>query len=142
MAGARIQIKDRKQNGNSARKRIGCACAAAALLVLALLFPLDRNTMTVAPVGSTEAIDFSSLAATVIPLDEFGANRKGSLVLVTSILALSATSGMKSDFTQMTSVSGLVSKHAAKLQRHLERGARNRGSGPAVLAASWRPSTP
>jgi hypothetical protein len=97
--------------------------------------------MTVSPTGSAEAIDFSSLAATVIPLDQFGANGKSSLVLVTPVLALS-TSGMKSDFTQMTSVSALVSKHAAKLQRHLEHGARNRGRGPAVLAASWRPSNP
>jgi hypothetical protein len=141
MARARIHIRNRKQSGNSARKRICWASTATALLVLAILFPLDRNPMTVAPTGSAEAIDFSSLAATVIPLDQFGANGKSSPVLVTPVLPLS-TSGMKSDFTQMTSVAGSVSIHAAKLQRHVERAVRNRSRQPALLAASLRPSTP
>ena len=139
MAGTRIKIRHGEECENYARNCICCACAAAAFLVLAISFGLDRNTMTVGAIGSTEPIDFSSLAATVIPLDEFWANSNNPPVTASSGLALSASSGMKSDFIPM---SGLILNHAAKLQRHLESGTRNPGREPAVLAASWRPSIP
>jgi hypothetical protein len=140
MAGTRLRIRDRKQCGSSACKRIWCVFAAAALLVLAFFLGLDRHTMTIGTIGSAVPIDFSSLAATVIPLDEIGAN--GNNPPVTVALGLSTASGMKSDFMQMTSVSSLVPKYAAKLQRHLESRLRNSGREPPILAASWRPSTP
>ena len=130
MADTRRMIQDRKEYGSCARKCICCAAAAAALLVFGILFRLDRNTMIVGPIGSAEPIDFSSLAATVMPLDEFWAN--GNLPPVTtSALALSATSGVKSDFIK-----------TVKLQRRLESSVQSPGHEPAVLAASWRPTSP
>jgi hypothetical protein len=125
MAGTRMMIRDRKEYGKYARNRICCVAAAAALLILAIFFRLDRNTMTVGPIGSAEPIDFSSLAATVIPLDEFWANDDLPPVTATSALALSATSGIKSDFMQ-----------TANLKRHLENAVRDTGREPAVLAAT------
>ena len=131
MAGTRRMIQDRKEYGNYARKCICCVAAAAALLVLGILFRLDRNTMIVGPIGSAEPIDFSSLAATVMPLDEFWANGNLPPVTTTSALALSATSGVKSDFIK-----------TVKLQRRLESSVQSPGHEPAVLAASWRPTSP
>jgi hypothetical protein len=135
MAGTRIKIRDRNEGGNYARKRICCAVATASVLVLAIFLGLNRNTMTVDRMGSTEAIDFSSLAATVIPLDEFGANGNNTAVTQTSSLGLSATSGMKSDFMQATAVSprvGLPNTPSTETS----------GGEAAVLAASWRATTP
>jgi hypothetical protein len=87
---------------------------AAALLIWAVFLGFDRNTMAVGTMGSAEPIDFSSLAGTVISLDEFRAGGNNSPVIARSALNGSATNGIKSDF----------------------------GGEPAVLAASWRPATP
>jgi hypothetical protein len=148
MAGTRTKIRNRKQSGNHARKSICCALAAAAALVLGLFLGLDPSKMTFDTKGSSEPIDFSSLAATVIPLDEFGANGNNPAVVASAVRGLSTTSGMKSNFLQRTSLSGLVSKHAAKLQRHLESGLRTatdtatKNGERTVLTVSWQPSAP
>jgi hypothetical protein len=146
MAGTRAKIQGRKQSGNHGRKLICCAVATTVVFALAIVFGLDRDKGTLGTGDLPEPIDFSSLAATIIPLDEFGANGSNPAVIASSSSALSATSGMKSNFMQMTSVSDLVSGNKDKLQRHLESGLRNipkteRNVGePALLAASWRPA--
>jgi hypothetical protein len=146
MAGTRAKIRGRRQSGNHGRKLICCAVATAVVFALAIVFGPDRDKGTLGTGGSPEPIDFSSLAATVIPLDEFGASGNNPAVIASSSSAISTTSGMKSNFMQMTSVSDLVSRNKDKLQRHLESGLRNipeteRNVGePALLAASWRPT--
>jgi hypothetical protein len=129
------------------QKLICCALVAAIALGLAAFLRLDRNKAAADTAGPNEPIDFSSLAATITPLDEFGSSDNNPAVIALSSSGLSTTSGMKSNFMQTTtSVSGVVLRYAGKLQRHLESGLRNapdteRNFGkPALLTASWRPA--
>jgi hypothetical protein len=146
MAGTRAKIQGQNQSGNNMRKLICCALVAAIVLGLAAFLYLDRHKVAADTAGPNEPIDFSSLAATITPLDEFGSSGNNPSVIALSFSGLSTTSGMKSNFMQTTSVSGLVLRYAGKLQRHLESGLRNvpeteRNFGkPALLTASWRPA--
>jgi hypothetical protein len=118
---------------------------AAIVLGLAAFVRLDRNKPAADTPGPNEPIDFSSLAATTIPLDEFGSGGSNTAVIASSSSGLSTTSGMKSNFMQgTTSVAGLVLRYDGKLRRHLESGLRNAAdtdrnfAKPALLTASWR----
>jgi hypothetical protein len=146
MAGTRAKIRGRRQSGNHARKVVCCALVAATVLGLAVFLSLDRDRVAAGTMGQNEPIDFSSLAGTIVPLDEFGASGNNPAVIASSSLSLSTTSAMKSNFMQSMSVSDLVSRYAGNLQRHLENGLRNAAvperkiGKPALLTVSLRPT--
>ena len=146
MVGTRRKLRRWKQSGNYALKGICWTLAIVAGLVLAYFLGPDRNKIGADTAVSAETVDFSSLAATVVPLAEFGANGKNIAVVASAASDLLITSGLKSNFMQMTSLSGLVSKHAAKIQHHLESGLRyvadteTKDGEAAAVAASWRPA--